>query len=131
MRTREKIARIVAAATVCLFLLGCSEDADTGIQSQTDHPSPDGKYIATVAQKLAEATTGTIPELYLRQAGATRPGAIHVLDGDLNGLFQVSWTGTRDLLVEYSAGEGWLLRLPSATNVDGITIALRKTPYRQ
>jgi hypothetical protein len=95
------------------------------LQTQTDTASPDGTYIATVAEKLAQETTGTIPQLYLRRSSVARADAAHVFDGDLNGRLQVTWTGPQSLSVVYTAEPGGP-KLPAATNVDGVTITARQ-----
>ena len=105
-------------------LFGCSQGPEDRIQSQLDTPSPDGTHIATVQNKVAEDTTGTIPQLLLRRAGGRATKAAPVLEGAMNSSFQISWTSTNQLLVEYSSGEG-NPHLPATTNLDGITITFR------
>lgn len=105
-------------------LFGCSQGPEDRIQSQFDTPSPDGIHIATVRNKVAEDTTGTIPQLLLRRAGVRVTTPSPALEGAMDSSFQVSWTSTNQLLVEYSSGEG-SQHLPATTNLDGITITFR------
>ena len=122
MIRRARTFSILFALAAALF--GCSQGREDRIQSQLDTSSPDGTHIATVRNKVAEDTTGTIPQLLLRRTGGRAAKAPPALEGAMNSSFQVSWTSTNQLLVEYSHGEGNPY-LPATTNLDGITITFR------
>jgi hypothetical protein len=84
---------------------------------------PDGTQIATACDKFAEDTTGTIPQVLLRRGNKPIKEATVILEGPINGSFDLSWISSNQLLAKYKPGEGET-HLPSKTNFDGTMLTL-------
>jgi hypothetical protein len=110
---------LVAIGAFGLLWWICHFEPDGDIVDVQKYPSPDGRYVVTVFQKIFYNTTLYDRHVHLSGKGEELqyPGNVHVLpDGE--GV-TVSWTSTTNvsLILRFETP-----RIPSPTNVSGITV---------
>src|SRR5687768_16712864 len=120
--------RLVLPVIVSLLLGGCFGEPGCKVMSETDTPSPDGRYIATVFEVTCHDTTGYTPHAYLRRAGQKRGDRGNLLVGSPTDTFRATWTATDRLLVEYRADGDYIHPPPSSTNINGVTVTFKRLP---
>lgn len=116
------IMRLVYSIATCLLLVGCSE---CDIINVTDHPSPDGKHVATLYGADYYNTTGHSTYVDLHRTGKRmrHPGnVIGVGPGDI--IMSLTWASSTQFVVGYFYEVSRLG--PAATNMDGVLITFRK-----
>jgi hypothetical protein len=93
-----------------------------------DFPSPDGKHIAVVFEMCCYDTTGYYPHVSLLRPRQKLSDTGNVLSGGPGDFFIVSWTAAGSLLLEYRPDGEFAYPPPSSTNIDGVTVTLRRLP---
>jgi len=112
--------RLAFTSLVALTLLGCS-DAERGVESQRDFPSPDGSFIASVVEGAGANAKGNDKHVSLRRAGErNRPYPANVWRFGPSDRVSVAWTSPTNLVVQYS----YEFRRggPPATNINGVAV---------
>jgi len=115
-----KRCRVYCDLLVGFFFLSCSRGPDCDVVKETNIPSPDEQYVATVFEVTCYDTTGTTPHAHLRRAGEKRGDRGNLLVGAPLDSLRVSWIATNKLLVEYEMDHD--PKLPASTNVDGVAV---------
>jgi hypothetical protein len=104
-------------------LLGCSDKC--GVIDIHNHPSPDGKLVATVYGYTCYTTTGNDKYVDLHSANQQMRHPGNLLHVGLEGVISVTWLSSTQLAVSYCEAEG---PTPTTTNIDGVTITFKEKP---
>jgi len=119
--------RLHVPALFSLCLLGCA-DHHCDLMKREDFPSPDGKHVAAVFEMCCYDTTGYYPRVSVLRARQKLDGSGNVFSGGPGDLVTVSWTAADSLLLEYRVAEEFVSPLPASTNIDGVTVTLKRLP---
>ncbi len=93
-----------------------------------DFPSPDGKHTAVVFEMCCYDTTGYYPHVSVLGPRQKLSDTGNVLSGGPGDFFTVSWTAADSLLLEYRPDGEFAYPPPSSTNIDGVTVTLKRLP---
>ena len=120
--------RLYIPGAFILCLVGCTASRQCDFMKRQDFASPDARHIAVVFEMCCYDTTGFYPHVSLIRPGQKLGKAGNVFSGGPGDSFTVSWTSADSLLLEYRPDGEFAYPPPASTNIDGVTVTLKRLP---
>ena len=90
--------RLLSVLTVAALLAGCGGR----LERAEDHPSPDGRYIATFLLRTGDGTVSDMPEVCLHEAETKASSRGNVFRGYRSYRLKIEWTSPTNLVIRHS-----------------------------